>query len=231
LAAGTDPGRPSWPGEAALGRAPGRVGARERQHQHPGRGPALGRLEPPGDGLGRAHLDPLEERPLVELLILPGHAQAVAEPVPGGVIRVLHVQLDVEVGRGILIRRDLEGVRTVGSRGVAGLLQHPVLQRAEDHAADDHRGPAIGLPVSLSTTIPCSAASPRHSWRRRAAWRSPSRPGPSSRVIGGRWRGTESEPRGEDDHDGRGRGGAEAPGGPAAALQRFVVLDELITLR
>ena len=56
------------------------VGARVRQHHDPRRRLALGRLDPPGDRLGRAHLDGLEEGPLVELLILPDHAQGVAEP-------------------------------------------------------------------------------------------------------------------------------------------------------
>ena len=67
---------------------------------------------------------------------------------------------------------------------------------------------------------------PGISWRRRGPGGVLHGLGPLRGVIGGRWRGTEAEPRGEDDHDGRGHGGGEAPGGPAAAIQRFVVLDQ-----
>ena len=95
----------------------------------------------------------------------------------------------------------------------------------EDRAADDHRGPGDRLAGVLVHDRPL------------VVQRLPGILGVGGRlgdvlhglgplrgVIGGRWRGAEAEPRGDDDHDGRGRGGGEAPGGPAAALQRFVVL-------
>ena len=80
-------------------------------------------------GCGRPHLDGLEERPLAEPLVLPDHAQGVAEPGPRGVVGVLDVQLDVEVALGDLLGRDREGVRAVVGGGVPRLLEHPVLAR------------------------------------------------------------------------------------------------------